>query len=73
MRAFLFCILLRTIHTNKYLFLCKLAASDKCYFYNENTESIEYVFTCVHWSKTPGLRDKNDEYSRKRKSKFWNK
>ena len=44
MRAFQYSILLRTVPTNKFLFRCKLVASDKCYFCNENTESIEHVF-----------------------------
>ena len=44
MRSFQYRLLLRAIVTNKYLYFCKLSQTDKCYFCEVNTETIEYLF-----------------------------
>ena len=43
-RGLQYSILLLTFSTNKFLFRCRLVASDKCYFCIEKTESIQHVF-----------------------------
>ena len=44
MRSFQYRLLLRAIVTNKYLYFCKLSQTDKCYFCEVNTETIEHLF-----------------------------
>ena len=43
LRSFQYKVLLRAIPTNKYLLQCKLKDSDKCYFCNQTTESLEHL------------------------------
>jgi len=44
MRAFQYQILLRSITTNKFLKLCKIKESDKCYFCENAVETVEHLF-----------------------------
>ena len=44
MRSFQYQILLRSIPTNKYLNMCKIKDTDRCYFCESEAETIEHVF-----------------------------
>ena len=44
LRTFKYSILLRTLPTNKYLFMCKLIETQACYFCEITTETIQHLF-----------------------------
>ncbi len=49
LRSFQYLVLQRAIVTNKFLFMCKIKESDKCYYCGQYTESIEHLFwDCVN-------------------------